>query len=232
MMVHVIGNPDECSCGDGVHTTRVVGRSEHKQAGRIGQGGGQDHEACREGREGMNDKSYETVLTRVLVRDHSRRRKAIDEAVAYIRSMEDRSQAIVPTIEHLVATRREDGLNIAMHLLLEVGEPILDYTEVFLIADRPRWAGGDRLVYDVNDDVVYVLLRTLGSAGLDNKRTIDIMLCCLTYGNPMIRDAAIWGLEDMGTEEAYSLIRSHGLKDCSALVRDSAKMVLKEQESM
>lgn len=173
----------------------------------------------------MSETYYQT-LGRIHYRDHVRRWEGMEKAKAFIRSMEDKRQAIGPTIERLVVFRMEDGLELAKELLLEVGEPVLDYTEDFIRGETERWSGPNRLRYDERDDVAYVLLRTLGDAGLDKVRTLNAMWLCLQCGNPSARDAAIWGLGDMGTEEAYALVRWHGLKDCSASVRETAKMVL------
>lgn len=173
--------------------------------------------------------SYYQILGLILVRDHSRRRKAMGEAVACVRAMDDKLEAIGPTLERLVATRMEDGLDLARELLMEVGGPLLGYTEGFLDSDAKRWSGPDRLRHHANDDAVYVLLRTLGNAGLDRERTTGIMRRCLAYGNPSIRDAAIWALGDMGTKEAYAMIRLQGMIDCSASVRDAVKLVLEER---
>jgi hypothetical protein len=172
--------------------------------------------------------SFESVLSCVVVRDHEKRRVAYDEAVKRIRETEDKGSLIAPILDKFVKIVFDDGLDLAKGLLLEIGEPVLDFAERYIDGTRARLFGLNKM----DGDVIYVLLRTLGESDLDRERVMRLCKICYDHGTPDKRDAALWALGDTGTPEALELVRTRGLKDCSAMVRETAALVLKEHENV
>jgi len=117
------------------------------------------------------------------------------------------------------------SFDIAIDLLSGFDAPLLEVFRSFVSKDKPRW---DRHLTagHINDDVGYVLLRSLARSKVPLPAKLDAIKDCLHLGTSSLREAAAIALGDLGGDDAKNLLRQVIANDADSLVRDSAKEAL------
>ena len=124
---------------------------------------------------------------------------------------------------------RGSGLDIGMDTLMKAGEQTFKYAEEFYFRDCIRWAQSvEYLRHHKNDDVWYILLRSLGSSGYDREKVCYLCVACLGLTTPSVRDAAIRALGDLGDQESIKFVKNHMIYEKSQMVRETILEILEE----
>jgi HEAT repeats len=171
-------------------------------------------------------------LVNQLVNSSHRERAALRQAVIErIRISHEPIIYIGELLDQCVVGHRSEGIDIAIDVLEHFGSHVIEYARQFLRKDVERWeAKGAPPRHHIHDDIWYVLLRAVGSSGLDTLQKIQMLSYCAADGTPNVREASVRALGDIGSPDALRLIRRQGGTDSSAMVREAAGEVLDDLE--
>ena len=135
-------------------------------------------------------------------------------------------------LDQYVVEDRADGMDLVVDVLTHFGGHVVEYAREFWRKDVKRWekrASHPR--HHVHDDIWYVLLRAAGASGLDALEKIPMLTYCAADGTPVVREASVRALGDMGGKIAARLVRRLGTTDGSPMVREAAAEVLDDLEA-
>jgi hypothetical protein len=122
-----------------------------------------------------------------------------------------------------------DGLDLAIDLLIPLPEQVLDYARAWWKADHARWSQASAKPH-TNDDVWYVLLRSLGHSRLPEFDKLAVIFYCAIEGTPSIREAAMHALGDTNTDASYRRIERLLAGESHPAVRDTALALLEDRK--
>ena len=124
---------------------------------------------------------------------------------------------------------RGSGLDIGIDTLIEVGGQTLTYAEEYYIRDCTRWSLSVPFPrHYTNDDVWYILLRSLGMSSLSLNQILPLCIVCLVRGVPNVRDSAILALYDKEDDDSIAVIKEHLKNEKSQMVRETILEILEE----
>jgi hypothetical protein len=167
-----------------------------------------------------------------LIRSNHRDSPALRKAVIErLRMSRDPMGYIGELLDQCVVENRSEGMDIAIDVLTHFGGQVIEYAREFWRKDVKRWE--NQLPYrrhHIHDDIWYVLLRATGASKLDMLQKIPMLSYCAADGTPVMREASVRALGDMGGVIATRLIRRLGNTDASPMVREAAAEVLDDLE--
>lgn len=160
--------------------------------------------------------------------ERNARRTAVVEA---LRISRDPIEYIGEVLDQCVIERRAGGLDIAIDVLSHFGINVIEFARQFWKKDVDRWSNpATHKHHHVHDDIWYVLLRAVGASKLDAWQKIPMLSYCAADGTPVVREASVRALADVGNPIAIRLIKRLGGTDTSTMVREAAEEVLVELE--
>jgi hypothetical protein len=160
--------------------------------------------------------------------DRSERRTNV---VDRLRKSRDPMGYINELIDQCAVKGGSEGLDIAIDVLTQFGDLVIQYAREFWKKDWERWVkrtGGERHHY--NDDAWYILLRAAARSGLEPWQKVQMLLYCSMDGTESIREAGIHAIGDMGGPVAARLLRRIEQGERSASVRQAIDDVLDDLE--
>ncbi len=171
-------------------------------------------------------------LVQQLIRSHHRDRAALRKVVIErLRMSRDPMGYIGELLDQCVVDNRSEGMDIAVDVLTHFGGQVIEYAREFWRKDVKRWeAQPPHPRHHIHDDIWYVLLRAAGASNLDILQKIPMLSYCAADGTPVVREASVRALGDMGGKIAVRLARRLGGSDASPMVREAAAEVLDDLE--
>lgn len=171
-------------------------------------------------------------LVQQLIQSNHRDRTALRRKVVERMQMSrDPMGYISELLDQCVVENRTEGMDIAIDVLTHFGGQVINYARGFWRKDIDRWEMKvPHLRHHVHDDIWYVLLRAAGMSNLDALQKIPMLTYCAVDGTPVVREASVRALGDMGGKVATRLVRRLGVNDISPMVREAAAEVLDDLE--
>jgi hypothetical protein len=171
-------------------------------------------------------------LVQQLIRSNHRDRAALRQVVIErLRMSRDPMGYVGELLDQCVVDNRSEGMDIAIDVLTHFGGRVIEYAYAFWRKDVKRWeTQPPHPRHHIHDDIWYVLLRAAGASNLDMLQKVAMLNTCAAAGTPVVREASVRALGDMGGVSAARLVRHLGETDASPMVREAAAEVLADLE--
>ena len=149
--------------------------------------------------------------------ERARSRKVL---VEYITFSPNSRLLINELILHCISMKSPDRLDVAIDVLSEVGDAIVNYAYDYLQRDIQQWVKlYPRAKFRPNDDYWYVLLRAVGRCDGNEDKRFQILSACQDEPTRGVAESVVEGLADLGTPKALALLRNYADTNRDAFIR-------------
>ena len=132
----------------------------------------------------------------------------------------------------LCATRGgPNGLDMAIDILSKTDDLIVEYSWEYLRRDISSWTPDSERAYEPNDDLWYILLRSVARCKVEANARFEFIRCCAGAGSRGIREGVVEGLGDLATPDARELLENFAQQDPDSYIRKIADEALTDLES-
>lgn len=176
-----------------------------------------------------------SILKRHARSPYSERAKSRAVIVAYLKFSPNSDKLINELIMACTALPTVDNADIAIDILSQLGEPLLDYAKSFLWNDIRQYSKLYGKSYEPNAAYWHILLRSVARCSADKIKSFRLISACRDAGSYSIIETVIEALGDLGTPDAKALLQriaethherlvralaNETFEDCNALSKD------------